>query len=190
MARPKKKDNRYKAIPLERSLMVIQTPERVWDLKAITELLDGNERLAEFFICWMRNGRNATRAYMEMHPTCNENSAAVLGSNILRNIKIPVILEQIGLGAARYLDQLDAGLSAEKKVVIRKYDKKTGALLEEIDLSQPDHKTRRLYHEPLGKMHGFEHERGEGGVNVQFNFDFAHLKEAIEQSARDRGLPT
>lgn len=164
----------------EKSLAII---ERKPDMVAITKLLNGDKELAIFFMKWIECDRNATKAYMELHPDIDYHSARTLASRLLTKVDISMVLEALGLGTDRYFKQLDEGLSAEKKMVVRKFKK--GELVEEIDLTQPDHKTRRLYHEPLGKMLGLEKDKGNQTLNY---FDFSKLGDAIAKSRQERGL--
>ncbi len=93
--------------------------------------------LAMFFMEWSKNGTNATKAYMKLHPGVDEHSARTLGSRVLAKVNIELIMSVYGLGHEAYFEQLDAGLHADHNMVIRKKD---GT---EIDLSGPDHKARR-----------------------------------------------
>lgn len=153
-------------------------------LQAITDLLGGDVELAQFFLEWLDNGHNATKAYLKFHPNVTEGSARVLGSATLSNINIPLVLEALGMGRSRYLEQLEAGLSAGKIFVLTKFDRK-GRKVAKLDLSQPDHKTRRLYHEAQGKILGIEKE---SGAVVQFNYNFANLGKDIKRDEIARGL--
>ncbi len=154
-------------------------------LQAITDLLGGDHELAQFFLEWLENGHNATRAYLKFHPNVTEHSARVLGATVLAKISIPQVLEGMGLGRSKYLEQLEAGLNAGRVFIIEKFDKKTGKKVAKLDLSQPDHKTRRLYHEPLGQMLGLE---SKSGIVFNQQFNFADLGKAIQRDERARGL--
>lgn len=92
-----------------------------------------------FFAAWLKHGRNATKAYKELHPNVTDGSARVLGARQLTNIDIPDVLAAYDLSIDRYLAQLDEGLSA---------------VTVEGSRTVPDHRTRAVYHERLGKMLG------------------------------------
>ena len=153
-------------------------------LQAITDLLGGDHELAQFFLEWLENGHNATRAYLKFHPNVTEHSARVLGAVVLAKISIPQVLEGLGLGRSKYLEQLEAGLNAGRVIIIEKFDK-NGKKVAKLDLSQPDHKTRRLYHEPLGQMLGLE---SKSNVVVPIQFNFADLGKSIQRDEQARGL--
>ena len=156
------------------------------DLKSIAELLNNDVQLADFFMRWLKNGRNATKAYMELHPTVDYHSARVLGSVTLAKINIPMILEALGMGVSRYFEQLDAGLNANRKrAEITDRDDKGRPIYEYFE--EEDHKTRRMYHEALGKMLKLEVDTSKVQVN-QFNFSM--LGSEINKSRQERGLPS
>lgn len=158
---------------------------KVTDIKGINDII-GDIKLTMFFLEWLKTGRNATQAYRNLHPTADDHSCRVLGSTTLAKISIPLVLDAMGLGVDKYMSQLTDGLMAEKKAVLRKYDRKTGALLQELDLSGPDHKVRRLYHEPLGRMLNLEKDKN---IGVQLNqINIGSMQGMIEQSRRERGL--
>jgi hypothetical protein len=106
----------------------------------------GNKELVLFFLSWLQHNRNATKAYKFLHPDRADNSCRVLGSRMLAKVNIKTIMESYGLGIATYIRQLKKGLKATKMVSIGMN------VYEEM----PDHKTRRAYHEALGKILGIE----------------------------------
>lgn len=110
--------------------------------KQIIELI-GEPELALFFITWMGNGLNATQAYKELHPDVTQGSAEVLGHRWLSRVKPQVLLGVYKLGPDRYFKQLDEGLNATK------WNDFTGE-------REPDHATRRPYHDKLGRILGIE----------------------------------
>lgn len=132
-------------------------------LHDLEEKFGGDKELVIFFLAWLKNGRNATKAYLEINPDVTTESAAVMGSLKLRKIKndigIDVILDVYGLGVDAYIKQLKEGLEATKFV-------DDFGILEVAD-----HSTRRTYHEVLGKLLGLEKIDEKSGtiVPVQIN---------------------
>ena len=121
------------------------------------EVLKGilpDKEIALFFIVWLKNGLNAKKAYIELHPDVGEHSAETLGSRMLKKVEVSAVLSAYGLGIETYFGQLKAGLTADK------WDDFTGE-------REPDHKTRRAYHEVLGKLHGFEGKQAENSIQQQ-----------------------
>lgn len=176
---PKKKKPVQKAANAE-----LLTQEQI-TLEEVEKLLDGDTTLAMFFLEWLNNGLNAKMAYLKFHPNVQERSAEVLGSRELRKVEVATIMEALGVGASPFFSQLAAGLNAEKKAVLRKYDKQ-GNIVQELDLSQPDHKTRAIYNERQGRMLGLEKEKGDKTINY---FDFSRLGGMIKADREERGLP-
>lgn len=155
----------------------LTTVKRKPDIKGLEEIL-GNKDLAIFLLEWLNCGQNATKAYMNLHPDVEYASARVLGSKLLTKINISDILMYYGLGIDAYLLQLKEGLGAMQGGIIKLKD---GS---EVDTRNPDHKTRRHYHEVLGKLLGVE-----GKEDKPIPFDLSGLGEAIEKSRIERGLP-
>jgi hypothetical protein len=104
----KKKKEAPKTPPADKSVATVFAG----DLATLEEALGHDQELVLFFLAWLKHGRNATEAYLELNPNVKRESAAVLGSAKLRNIKIELVLEAYGLGAETYLQQLKAGLGA------------------------------------------------------------------------------
>lgn len=121
----------------------------------LTEELGGRE-IAGFFIAWLSEGRNATKAYLKLHPEVTEKSAGVLGSRMLGKVRRDVVMQSYGLDINAYMTQLNEGLNATKLA-----DDGEGV----VEL--PDHKVRRDYHKTLGQLLGIE--GGDAGVQVQVN---------------------
>lgn len=113
------------------------------DEEKITELLDNDHELILFFNAWIRNGRNATRAYKELNPHVNDHAARVLGSRVLAKVDKRAVMAAYGLDDALYFKQLRKGVVAKKG-------------------GEPDHSTRRLYHKPLGEILGHEGQKNSG----------------------------
>lgn len=137
-------------------------------LKELITIFDGNVDLALFYVTWIKNGLNASKAYKELHPEVNDHSARVLGSQSLAKINKQAILQAYGLDHELYFQQLKDGVSAEKR------DQFSGEMY-------PDHKTRKDYHDKLGKMLGLEQDTP--GVMIQQNF-----VKKIEEVKKDVGL--
>ena len=66
-----------------------------------------------------------------------------MGSRLLKRVSIELVLESYGIGVGNYFDQLKEGLASVKYV---------GLMAEPV----PDQRVRRIYHQALGKMLGFE----------------------------------
>lgn len=127
--------------------------------KALVEATGGDPDVAAFFLSWLKNGKNATRAYLELHPGVKPESAQACGCRMLSKVKVSAILESYNLGIDEYMNQLKEGLTAEKTVSI-------GAGDDASYISIPDHKTRRHYHRALGELHKLE---GQGQPSIQVN---------------------
>ncbi len=126
----------------------------------IDELLkdfDGDVDLLLFFATWMKNNRNATKAYQELHPNVTYGSAEVLGSRMLSKVRKSTLLAAYGLDDVAYITQLKEGLAAQK---VNEFD---GTLF-------PDHIARKPYHDKLGKILGFEKDKAFIEVNQQNNY--------------------
>ncbi len=153
------------------------------DLRKLTELLGNDDDLAQFFLEWLTNGRNAKRAYLKLHPEVSPRSAEVLGSKILRKIEVGDVLAAFGLNSESYFKQLKEGMAAKTGGILRKFDK-FGNVVQELDLRRPDHKVRRLYHEPLGQMLGYENKKGD--FIQQLNI--AVVWQGMANRAKERGF--
>lgn len=123
-------------------------------IKALVEALDGDLDLSLFFVSWIKNGQNATKAYQELHPEIDYASAAVLGSRMLKKVNIESVLSIYGLSAEKYLTMLKEGLEANRTIsTISGKDANSGTV-DFVDV--PDHQTRKAYHDKLGKLLGLE----------------------------------
>jgi hypothetical protein len=134
-------------------------------LNDLEEMLGSKERVL-FYLTWLKHNRNATQAYLELHPDVSERSANVLGSRMLRNIDIGLIANAYNLNHERYLNMIDEGLEATKSVsaIITGKD----ADNKDMDFIEvPDHQTRLKYHDKLGKLIGVESDKQQ--TNVQVN---------------------
>lgn len=52
----------------------------------------GSNELAIFVAAWLKHNRNATKAYLELHPDVTYESARVLGSRLLTKVNIGNLL--------------------------------------------------------------------------------------------------
>lgn len=112
------------------------------NIKDLEKAFDGNLDLVLFFVSWIKHERNATEAYLELNPSVDRTSAQVLGSRQLAKIDRGAVMKSYDLGLEEYFQQLKDGLKAIKSDA-------TGQ-------TYPDHKTRALYHDKLGKLLGIE----------------------------------
>ncbi len=121
------------------------------DIKELEKAFDGDLDLFLFFVTWLKNGMDGTKAYLELHPNVTPHSARVLGSRWLARVSRDVVMSAYGLGTEKYLQQLQDGLEATK------WNDFTGE-------READHKTRREYHKVLGQILGIEKD---AAVNIQ-----------------------
>lgn len=127
------------------------------ELKELIKVFDEDMDLVLFFMKWVEKGRNATQAYIELHPQVNRISAQVMGSKLLSKIPRDIIMKTYGLGFHKYMKQLKSGLEATK------WNDFTGE-------REPDHKTRLGYHDKQGKLLGIEGDTPM--ILQQFNIDW------------------
>ena len=123
-------------------------------INELEEILGSKERTL-FYLTWLKHNRNATQAYLELHPNVTERSASTLGSRELGKVDIKVIASAYGLDSQKYFQQLNEALDADK------WNDYTGE-------READHKTRKPYHDKLGGILGIETKSGVN-VNVQVN---------------------
>ncbi|OGZ28240.1 MAG: hypothetical protein A2562_00185 [Candidatus Nealsonbacteria bacterium RIFOXYD1_FULL_39_11] len=157
-------------------------PNKKVTLKKLEKLLGDDKELVLFFLTWLKHNRNATKAYLELHPNVTYQSATVLGSKLLGNISIEAITTAYGLTYDVYFKQLEEGIHANRKraeVVDR--DKKGAPIYAYVD--EPDHQTRKGYHDKLGKLLGIERDAPQ--PLQQFNFNFG---DEIAKARKRRGL--
>ena len=114
-------------------------------LKELEKIFDGNLDLMLFYVTWIKNGLNASKAYKELHPNVTDHSSRVLGSITLARISKTAIMQAYGLDQTTYFNQLSEGIKADRSDM-------TGQIL-------PDHKTRQDYLHTLGKLLGIEKEK-------------------------------
>jgi len=134
-------------------------------LDDLEEMLGSKERVL-FYLTWLKHDRNATKAYLELHPNVTEHSARTLGAKMLANIDIFTIANAYNLNHERYLNMIDEGLEATKPISALISGKDAGSKdMDFIDV--PDHQTRLKYHDKLGKLIGVESDKQQ--TNVQVN---------------------
>ena len=104
----------------------------------LQQQLDGEIELIPFMMEWLENGTNATLAYKKLHPEVTKGSARVLGCRLLAKVSKSALLTAFSIGIEDYIKQLKAGLSAQIK--------------DESGEVVADHKTRRIYHQVVGKL--------------------------------------
>lgn len=151
----RKRPPRKKAKPVEESRSIA---EQVIDAGLILEACGNDEEVAQFYLVWLQNGRNATKAYMAIHPNVTEHSARVLGTRQLAKVSKTEIARAYGISYDSYFKQLKEGMNAKKQIRF------FGKVIDE----QPDHKVRRAYHEAVGEMLGME-TKNQGNTAVQVN---------------------
>lgn len=151
------------------------------DFRKLKELI-GDEDTAHFFLEWLTNGRNARKAYKSLHPEVSDRVAAVLGSRVLMKVDKTEILAAYGLDHEAYLKQLKAGMNAKTGAILTK-ELKDGTKLT-IDARRPDHKVRRMYHEVVGIVSGFESKKGDPVTQL----NIAIVWQSMAKSAKDRGF--
>lgn len=128
------------------------------DTKTLLEIVGGDSETLLFLEEWIRNGRNAKRAYLKLHPNVTGESAKVLGSRQLTKVNLKGLFAFYGPGIEEYIRQLKIGLEAKTGSLRRKYDKE-GNLREMFDDRRPDYQTRLPYFQVLGQIFGFENKR-------------------------------
>lgn len=136
--------------------------------KLITEMVPERPELAEFWTLWIMNEKNAKKAYLQMRPNVTEESAKVQGSvylSDLTKLNPSLIMSSYGLDADLYLTQLHDGVKADK------WNDFTGE-------REPDHKTRKAYHDKLGIALGIESNQPQ--VAVQINNVIASKKKEYD----------
>lgn len=133
--------------------MAKKTSAIIPDLDKLEKALGGDLDLVTFFVAWIKNGRNASKAYKELNPHVSDVSARTLGGRQLAKVDKREIMRAYGLDEDVYFTQLREGIKATTP------DQGTGEVL-------PDHKTRKGYHDKLGKLIGIE---GDTSVLQQFN---------------------
>lgn len=159
-------------------------------INALEKTFNGDLDLVLFFLAWIKNGRNASKAYLELNPHVDPHSARVLGSKQLAKINIHSILEIYDLGYEDYFKQLREGLQANRKrAEIVDRDSKGQPIYAYFD--EPDHKVRNDYHKRLGELLGLE----KGGSafapnyteNNYYNLTDEQLDQLIQSKLKQTG---
>lgn len=151
----KKKSPPRKKKPVEDSKSIA---EQVVDAGLILEACGNDEEVAQFYLIWLQNGRNASKAYQSIHPNVTTASAQTLGWRLLRKVDKCEIARAYGISYDSYFKQLKEGMNAKKQIRF------FGKVIDE----QPDHKVRRAYHEAAGEMLGVE-TKNQTNTAVQVN---------------------
>ncbi len=138
-----KRKKKTKVVKNKSLELVPKTKPLTTDIAVLEEAFGGDKKMVLFFLAWLKNNRNATKAYQEIHPDVSYGVAATLGSRMLKKVDITLVLDSYGIGIEDYFNQLKEGLSSVKYVGL-------------AAIPVPDQKTRRIYHQALGKMLGFE----------------------------------
>jgi hypothetical protein len=115
------------------------------NIKELEKAFDGNLDLMLFYLTWIKNGLNGSKAYKELHPQVDDHSCRVLGSRWLARVSTcdrELLMNAYGLDREKYFVQLADGLEAQRS-------DPTGQVF-------PDHRTRAIYHDKLGKLLGIE----------------------------------
>ncbi len=105
------------------------------------EMAVGDVELAKFVVEWSKNGYNASKAYISLHPNVTEHSARVLGSKKLAKVSNSILLSLFGIDIITFFRHLQEGLNAQIP------DKAIGELV-------PDFKARLEYLKVTGKLLG------------------------------------
>lgn len=112
------------------------------DIEPLKKAFGKDLDLFLFYVTWIKNELNAGKAYKELHPSVDEHSARTLGSRMLTKVDRTIVMQAYDLDIHAYYTQLKDGLHANKTDI-------TGDI-------HPDHKTRSIYHDKLGKQLGIE----------------------------------
>ena len=147
------------------------------NIKELEKAFKGDLDLVLFFLSWVKNERNASKAYLELNPSVDPASARVLGSRQLAKVNIQAIMETYGVGLDEYFKQLKDGHEAMK------WNDFTGE-------READHKIRDSYNKRIGMLLGIE----KGGIeltqntqNNYFNLTDEQLDQLIESKRRQTG---
>lgn len=125
------------------------------NIDELTKAFNGDLDLMLFYLSWIKNGLNAGKAYKELHPAVDEHSCRTLGSRLLSKVDKQAVMSAYGLDHELYFQQLRDGVKAERR------DQFSGEMY-------PDHRTRKDYHDKLGKLLGIEVEK-EQVTAIQIN---------------------
>lgn len=118
------------------------------DIVKLQDVFGEDLDLFLFYLTWIKNGLNASKAYKELHPKVDDHSSRTLGSRLLAKVDKGLIMQAYGLDHQIYFDQLKEALGATK------WNDFTGE-------READHKTRKDYHDKLGKLLGIEIDKAD-----------------------------
>lgn len=160
-----------KILPLIPSKKEIVSAEFV---DILMDVFDKDEKLVSFYMAWVKNEGNSTKAYQELHPKTNDRVASVLGARRLAKVRekggINMLLCDFGLGLDIYLQKIKDGLNAVNEDYINiKLKTEKGKPPEVVyeKVTTPNHAVQKSYHDKLGKLLGIEDNTP--GVAVQVN---------------------
>lgn len=149
----------------------------------------GDINLAIFFMEWLNNNRNATKAFAALHPGRYDLSdkkqarvCSVMGSNYLGRIDISRILDAYGIGLDKYLKKIKDGIDAKTKEAFV-LGGVSNARLEVVE--HENHEVQLQYHTKLGKILKIEQDENGNQNNTQVNINFG---EALRKASEARGL--
>lgn len=165
----KKKASKKPTKPKKRPKIPVIVDQKTGEIKVseadlIIEAVGGDTELALFFMQYIKNGRDAGKAYKFLHKNVTAGSSRVLGSRMLARVNKEMILESYGMGFGAYMKQLKEGLEATNVTYEKVKDADGNEEVEIIEV--PDHRTRRHYHKALGDILKLE---GVPVINVQQN---------------------
>lgn len=152
--------NEQSTTPVAQAITVIEKKNLPRpNLLLLKRAFKGKTKLYLFYLTWIKHNLNAGDAYQELHPEVTYGTARTLGSRLLKKVDRSLIMEAYDLDTQKYFQQLKDGVEAMKADMI-------GQL-------HPDHKTRAIYHDKLGKLLGIEVEKGNNlnAVQVNVNLD-------------------
>jgi phage terminase small subunit len=135
--------------------------DSVWDEEIEKDWCALNTKQQSFFIEWMTNGFNRTKAYITAYNVLdNENHAAVNGSNLLRHAKFEKIIQK--LAVLRKSDFIEAHEVQRRAMSANKPVFKDGDMIMEIE----DHDIRMKASMNILKAGGELVERKEVNMTV------------------------
>lgn len=151
------------------------------EIELILDAVGGDLSTALFFTEWVKNGRNATKAYRKIFPKVTQKSAAVLGSRLLSRLDIPTLLSVYGVGVAEYIEKIKENLDATESVVVPVGTDKNGNKKYKT-IKKPLHDVQEAYHTKLGMLLGLEGKTAAIQIN-QNNFN-----QTINNKKADYGI--
>jgi len=146
---------KYSNPKVNKELQAVENKFVATTVEVVMEACGNDLELAQFFVEWLNNGKNAAAAYLKLYPNVTPGSAAVLGSRWLSRVNKSALLEAYGLNVHAYFTQLNDGLNADR------WNDFTGD-------REPDHRARKPYHDKLGQLIGMEtKEEVKPQINIQ-----------------------